>query len=73
MSARMKQIFENIKVLSSEEKALVAHCLISSLETKQDDDVEDAWAELAESRLSELTSGEVEGVSWESIKKNIKD
>ena len=69
----MKQVFENIKELSSEEKALVAHCLISSLETKQDDDVEDAWAELAESRLSELTSGEVEGVSWESIKKNIKD
>lgn len=69
----MKQAFENIKELSSEEKALVAHCLISSLETKQDDDVEDAWAELAESRLSELTSGEVEGVSWESIKKNIKD
>ncbi len=69
----MKQVFEKIKELSSEEKALVAHCLISSLETKQDDDVEDAWAELAESRLSELTSGEVEGVSWESIKKNIKD
>ena len=73
MSAKIKQVIENIKELSSDEKALVAHCLISSLETKQDDDVEDAWAQLAESRLSQLTSGSVEGVSWESIKKNIKD
>ncbi|MCF6299290.1 MAG: addiction module protein [Thiomicrorhabdus sp.] len=68
----MKQVIENIKALSSDEKALIAHCLISSLETKQDDNVEEAWAELAELRFSELTSGAVQGVSWESIKKNIK-
>jgi len=72
MSAKMKQVIENMKDLSSDEKALIAHCLISSLETKQDDDVEDAWAELAESRLLELTSGAVQGVSWGNIKKNIK-
>ena len=72
MSAKMKQVIENIKNLSSDEKALIAHCLISSLETKQDDDIEDAWAELAELRLSELTSGAGQGVSWENIKKNIK-
>ncbi len=71
MSAKMKQIIENIKELSSDEKALIAHCLISSLEAKQDD-VDDAWAELAESRFSELSSGAVQGVSWENIKKNIK-
>lgn len=72
MSAKMKQVIENIKGLSSDEKTLIAHCLISSLEAKQDDDVEDAWAELAKSRFSELTSGTVQGVSWENIKKNIK-
>jgi len=73
MSAKMKQVIENIKDLSADEKALVAHCLISSLETKQDDDVEDAWAELAEKRFSELSSGAVQGVSWEDIKKDLKD
>jgi len=72
MSEKMKQVIENIKELSSDEKALIAHCLISSLESKQDDDVEDAWANLAESRFLELTSGEVQGVSWDSIKKDIK-
>ena len=72
MSAKMKQVIENIKELSADEKALVAHCLISSLEAKQDDDVEEAWAELAEKRFSELSSGDVKGVSWEDIKKDIK-
>ena len=73
MSIGVKQVLENIKELSSQEKALVAHCLISSLESKQEDGVDDAWAELAEKRLQELKSGSVKGVSWEDIKKSIKN
>jgi len=72
MSAIMKQVIENIKELSADEKALIAHCLISSLEAKQDDDVEEAWVDLADKRFSELNSGAVQGVSWDEIKKNIK-
>ena len=72
MSAKMKQIIESIKELTTDEKALVAHCLISALESKQDDDVDDAWADLAEKRLSELSSGKVQGVIWDEIKTNIK-
>ena len=72
MSAKVKQVIENIKNLSADEKALVAHCLISSLEKKQDEDVDEAWADLAEKRYSELSSGEVRGVDWDSIKKDIK-
>ena len=49
----------------------MVHCLISSLESKQDDGVDDAWAELAETRLLELESGEVQGVSWEAIKQQV--
>lgn len=71
MSAKVKQVIENMLKLTSDEKALVAHCLISSLETKQDDNVEEAWVALAEARFSELVSGEVQGVPWESIKKDI--
>ena len=73
MSIGVKQVLENIKELSSQEKALVAHCLISSLESKQEDGVDDAWAELAEKRLQELKSGSVKAVSWEDIKKSIKN
>ena len=69
MSAVFKQVIEN---LSSDEKALVAHCLISSLEIKHDDSVDQAWGKLALQRFSELESGEVRGVSWGEIKSKIK-
>ncbi len=72
MSAAFKQVIENIKDLSPDERALVAHCLISSLESRQDEGVDEAWAELSEKRLMELKSGEVKGVSWGEIKNKVK-
>jgi len=60
------------KGLSSDEKALMAHCLISSLESKQDENVDEAWVELAEKRYLELESGLVRGVSWSDIKNAVK-
>lgn len=72
MSAVFKQVIENIKELSQDERALVAHCLISSLESGQDDDVDEAWAALAEKRYLELESGVVKGVSWDDIKNGVK-
>ena len=71
MSAVFNQVIQNIGELSSDEKALVAHCLISSLESKHDDNVDKAWVELANKRFIELESGAVKGVSWENIKKEI--
>jgi hypothetical protein len=68
-----KQIIKNIGRLTSTEKAQIAHCPITSLEAKHDDAVDDAWSELAQQRFNELNSGSVEGVSWEQIKKKIKD
>jgi len=68
----LKQIIESTKRLSPKERALVAHCLISSLETKQDEDVDQAWVDLAEKRYAELVSGKVEPVSWDDIKKEVK-
>ncbi len=72
MSTNIKHVIEEIKHLNAHERALVAHCLISSLETKQDEGVDLAWAELAEKRYSELISGKVKSVSWEDLKKEVK-
>jgi putative addiction module component (TIGR02574 family) len=72
MAEKIKQVIENIKKLSAAEKALIAHCLISSLETRQDENVDEAWADLAEKRYAELVSGNVKPVSWEEIKNEIK-
>jgi len=71
MSAVFKEVLQNIDNLSSDEKALVAHCLISSLEVKHDDSVDQAWADLAHQRLSELESGQIKGVSWSEIKNKV--
>ena len=68
----IKQVIEKSKYLSPKERALVAHCLISSLETRQDEGVDQAWVDLAEKRYEELVSGQVEPVSWEDIKKDVK-
>jgi len=72
MSAKFKQVIENIGNLTSDERALVAHCLISSLEIRHDDRVDEAWGEFAKKRLLELESGAVKGVSWDNIKNDIK-
>jgi hypothetical protein len=73
MSEKFKQVIENMGDLTSDERALVAHCLISSLEIKHDDSVDEAWGELAKKRLLELESDAVNGVSWSNIKNNIKE
>ena len=73
MSVAFKQVIENIKELSSAEKAMIAHCLISSLESSQDDRVDDVWIALSEKRLLELESGIVKGISWEDIKDKVKN
>ncbi len=72
MSAAFKQVIENIEHLSSDEKALLAHCLICSLEVKHDDSVEQAWGELAEQRFSELESGATKGISWNEIRNKVR-
>lgn len=58
--------------MGSDERALVAHCLISSLESNQEDYVDTAWADLAEKRYDELISGQVKSMTWEEMKKDIK-
>lgn len=72
MSAKLKQVIETIGELSADEKALLAHCLIASLEKAPEDGVEDAWHSLAEKRFSELESGKVKGVSWQEIRKSVQ-
>ncbi|MDL1965043.1 MAG: addiction module protein [Deltaproteobacteria bacterium] len=68
----LKQAIEGVKYLTAHERALVARCLIFSLETEQDEEVDFAWAVLAEKRYKELLSGTVKYVSWEEIKKEVK-
>jgi putative addiction module component (TIGR02574 family) len=68
----LKEVMESARALTVREKAFMAHCLISSLETKHDEDVDNAWKELADRRCDELLSGKISGISWEEMKKQIR-
>ena len=69
---RLEQVIQETKGLSANDRALLAHLLISSLETQHDEGVDAAWLSLAEHRLDELETGKVQGVTWEEIKGQLK-
>lgn len=72
MPDKMKQILKNINTLSSHEKATLAHCLISSLDDAGEENIDDAWLHIAESRFAHLESEAVKPVSWEEVKLTLK-
>lgn len=72
MSVTLEQVIEVTKELSANDRALLAHCLISSLEKTQDDNVDAAWSLVVEQRLEELETGKVQGISWDEIKSKLK-
>ena len=72
MSDAFKQVIESIRELSANERALVAHCLISSLDLVHEEGVDEAWAELAQERYQELESGVAKSVTWQEIINAVK-
>lgn len=72
MSAAFERVIDEIDSLSPKEKAFVAHRLIESLDSAQNEDAEQAWKELAENRHDALLSGDTKAISWEEIKQQVK-
>jgi len=68
----MKQAMDNIRQMSMHERALLAHCLISSLDKTQEEEVDELWAQVAETRWAQLESGKMQGLSWLEIKKGLQ-
>lgn len=71
MTIAMNKAIEDLQELSPNEKGFVAQYLISSLDTVQDVDAQAQWSELAKKRFESLENGDVQSVSWESIKNQI--
>ena len=71
MTNTLKHIIEQSKTLSAEERAFIAHLMISSLETKVEPNVEETWLNLADERFHELMSGKDKGTSWEEIEEQV--
>jgi hypothetical protein len=71
MSEALKNLMDSIGQLSTKEKALAAHCLLSAMDNRVDDDVEREWISLAEKRSDELESGKVKPMTWDKIKQEL--
>ena len=67
-----QSILQQALAMPSAERAWLAHCLIASIEQQADENVEAEWLKLAQERADQIQRGEVQTVSWESIKQNIR-
>jgi putative addiction module component (TIGR02574 family) len=57
--------------LSADERARLAHRLLESLDPASDDGVEKAWLAELRQRATELSSGTVTAVPWETARQQI--
>jgi len=71
MSKALKNLMDSIDQMSTKEKALAAHCLLSAMDGRADDDVEQDWLLLAEQRSNELETGKVSPTTWDQIKQKL--
>ncbi len=72
MTNKTETLLSEALTLTPEERALVAHFLISSLDEPTNEESTEKWITLAHSRLLELKTGKVNPVSWNNIKRKIK-
>jgi putative addiction module component (TIGR02574 family) len=73
MTTKADFILNEALSMSPAERAMLAHCLISSLDQPKDKNVDAEWIRLAQKRLVDLENGSVEPVSWESIKQKVRE
>ncbi len=70
MNARVDQLFDEARVLASEERSMLALALLDSLEGEQvgDAEVEHAWIVEAQRRSLGLRDGSISAVPWVEAK-----
>ncbi len=67
MAISAKDLYEQSMELDEQERTVLAGLILENLEPI-DTDVEQAWLEEIEKRISEMDAGATELVSWESVR-----
>jgi len=73
MTIKADFILNEALSMNPAERAMLAHCLISSLDQPKTKNVDAEWIRLAQKRLNDLENGSVKPVSWESIKQKARE
>ncbi|MBI1818284.1 MAG: addiction module protein [Deltaproteobacteria bacterium] len=68
METDVVELFKRACQLPEKDRAELAGLLLESLETEPDPAVDQAWAQEVERRVTELDSGTVKPVPWETVK-----
>lgn len=72
MSSKADFIIHEALSVNAEERARIAHCLISSLEEPAPENVDREWLALAEKRMAGVEDGSVETTTWSDLKMKIR-
>lgn len=72
MNEATEKILQQALTMPPQDRAFIAERLITSLDTITDTDVEIAWQQEIQKRLSEIENGEVTLVPWEEVRKRLR-
>jgi len=73
MTSKVEFLLNEALSMSLTERAMIAHCLISSIDEPIEENVDQEWFKLAERRLSELLNNEVTPISWDELKQKVRN
>jgi len=68
MKSSAKDILDRALEMPENDRAAIAERLLASLDAQPDRNVEEAWQQEIQRRLSELDRGDVESVPWEEVR-----
>ena len=72
MSEQSRKIEKQAQELSAKQRARLAMALIESLDSGEDEDVEDLWLDEAERRLEDYRTGRIEALSANEVFERIE-
>lgn len=71
MTSKAKKVLSEALALPPDERADVAATLLESLDEREDESVEQAWAEEIHRRIQEVESGTVQTIPWSEARRRL--
>jgi putative addiction module component (TIGR02574 family) len=73
MSPSAEQLLHDLLQLPSGDRLQIAEALYTSLQPSEEPPFNESWREVIRRRTSELESGAVNSVSWQEVKRRLRE